>query len=71
MLKNTVALDHPVVVFAECIYLQVDLLGVGGLIGDGSIDCLLEGEGEDGGDPSVVRGAHLKLCDGDHLGILK
>ena len=50
---------HTVVVFAECIYLQVDLLGVGGLGGQGAIDNLLEGEGEDGGDPHAARGAHL------------
>ena len=50
---------HTVVVFAECIYLQVDLLGVGGLGGQGSIDNLLEGEGKDGGDPHAARGAHL------------
>ena len=43
----------------ECTYLQVDLLGVGGLGGQGSIDNLLEGEGEDGGDPHAARGAHL------------
>ena len=49
----------------ECTYLQVDLLGVGGLSGDGSIDCLLEREGEDGGDPRVARGAHLTWFDGD------
>ena len=42
-----------------CIHLQVYLLGVGGLSGQCSIDCLLEGEGEDGGDPRIVRGAHL------------
>ena len=43
----------------ECIYLQVDLLGVGGLGGQGAVACLLEREGEDGGDPHVSRGAHL------------
>ena len=39
--------------------LQVNLLSVGGLIGKGSVDHLLEGEGEDGGHPGVSRGAQL------------
>ena len=42
-----------------CRYLQVDLLSVGILVSKGSIDHLLEGEGEDGGDPGVARGTHL------------
>ena len=37
----------------------MDLLGVQGLIGKGSVDRLLEGKGEDGGDPRVSRGAQL------------
>ena len=46
--------------------LQVDLLSEGGLIGKGSIHRLLEGEGEDGGDPGVPRGTQLwkSLQDG-------
>ena len=39
--------------------LQVDLLSEGGLISKGSIHRLLEGKGEDGGDPGVSGGAHL------------
>ena len=42
-----------------CRYLQVDLLSVGILVSKGSIDHLLEGEREDGGDPGVARGTHL------------
>ena len=41
------------------IYLEVNLLGVGGLGGQGPIDPLLVREGDRGGDPGVVRGAHL------------
>ena len=37
----------------------MDLLGVGGLSGQGPVAYLLEREGEDGGDPHVSRGAHL------------
>ena len=32
---------------------------MGGLGGQGPVDSLLEGKGEDGGDPRVARGAHL------------
>ena len=39
--------------------LQVNHLSVRGLIGKGSVDRLLEGEGEDGGDPGVPRGTQL------------
>ena len=42
-----------------CIYLEVNLLGVGGLGGQGPIDPLLVREEGHGGDPGVVRGAHL------------
>ena len=40
----------------------MNLLGVGGLGGQGPIDPLLVGEGDHGGDPGVVRGAHLSQC---------
>ena len=39
--------------------LQVDLLSEGRLIGQGSVDRVLEGEREDGGDPRVAGGAQL------------
>ena len=48
----------------EHIYLEVDLLCEGGLGGQGSIDCLLEWEGEERGDPGVSRGAHLSRFRG-------
>ena len=41
------------------IYLNVDLLSVGGLSSKGSIDRLLEWEGGDGGDPGAVRWTNL------------
>ena len=41
--------------------LQVDLLCVRRLGGKSSIGRLLEGEGEDGGDPGVARGTHLEF----------
>ena len=47
------------------IYLQVDLLSVRWLRGECSIDRLLEGEGEGGGDPGVARGAQLGTFDGE------
>ena len=40
------------------------LLGVGGLGGQGAVDCLLEWERGDGGDPSVARGTHLAQFSG-------
>ena len=40
-------------------HLNVDLLSVGRLIGKCAVDRLLEGERGDGGDPRVVRWAHL------------
>ena len=56
----------------------MNLLCVGGLGGKGCIHCLLEGEGEEGGEPGVARGAHLSQgfqagCQAElkYMGVLK